>query len=462
VIRAGAATVDITPPLGVPLAGSFGARYAVDVDDPLSCRAAVLEDDTGPGGRVAFVLCDLICLPGQTMRAVRDLLAGEETVPPQRVLVAATHTHTAPSPTGLLGTPPATEYMEALPRRIVSAITQATRRLRPARVAWGSGQEPGVSYNRRFKMRDGTVRMNPGRRNPDALAPVGPIDPEVGVLWVEGVDGAPIACLTSFSLHYVGTDHADHISADYFGAYARWMRRLIGPGVVPLLFNGASGDVNNVDVHDPRQPSGHPQADRVAAILAGETLRVVQRATASLSEDVTLGAAWAPLPFIRKAVTPADLEIAGRLLTLPPDVPAAQRRPAAGLDARGPFSWVVGQPLPDNVLLQYAEETRLLGTLPERMETEVLALRIGECACVALPGEIFVELGLQLKGQSPFQPTLIASLANDYIGYVPTRKAIEQEGGYETWAARSALPAAGTGEAMVALAADLLRALASA
>ena len=105
------------------------------------------------------------------MGAVRDLLAGEETVPPQRVLVAATHTHTAPSPTGLLGTPPARAYMEALPRRIVSAIALATRRLRPARVAWGSGQEAGVSFNRRFKMRDGTVRMNPGRRNPDALAP---------------------------------------------------------------------------------------------------------------------------------------------------------------------------------------------------------------------------------------------------------------------------------------------------
>ncbi|HEX2516949.1 MAG TPA: hypothetical protein VH257_19745 [Chloroflexota bacterium] len=459
-IRAGAATVDITPPLGVPLAGSFTARYAVDVDDPLSCRAVVLEDDTGPGGRVAFVLCDLICLPGPVMGAVRDLLAGEEIVPPQRVLVAATHTHTAPSPTGLLGTPPATAYMEALPRRIVSAIALATRRLRPARVAWGSGQEAGVSFNRRFKMRDGTVRMNPGRRNPDALAPVAPIDPEVGVLWVEGTDGVPIACLTSFSLHYVGTDHSDHVSADYFGAYARWMQRLFGPQLVPLLFNGASGDVNNVDVHDPRQPSGRPQAERVAAILAGETLRVVQRATARFAEDVTLGAATAPLPFARKAVTPADLEIAARLLALPPDLPPAQRRPAAGLDAGGPFSWVVGQPLPDNVLLQYAEETRLLEALPEQLETEVLALRVGECACVALPGEVFVQLGLRLKGQSPFLPTLIASLANGYIGYVPTRKAIEEEGGYETWAARSALPAAGTGEAMVTLAAGLLRALA--
>ena len=92
----------------------------------------------------------------------------------------------------------------------------------------------------------------------------------------------------------------------------------------------------------------------------------------------------------------------------------------------------------------------------------MLALRVGSALASPSPGRSSSSWGCQLKGQQPAsQPTLIASLANDYIGYVPTRKAIEQEGGYETWAARSALPAAGTGEAMVALAAGLLRALAS-
>ena len=143
---------------------------------------------------------------------------------------------------------------------------------------------------------------------------------------MEGTDGVPIACLTSFSLHYVGTGHADHVSADYFGAYARWMQRLFGPELVPLLFNGASGDVNNVDVHDPQQPSGRPQAERVAGILAGETLRVVQRATARFPEDVALGAATAPL-LSRKAVT-ADLD-ASR--SLPPRCwPGGCLRGAAG------------------------------------------------------------------------------------------------------------------------------------
>jgi hypothetical protein len=458
-MNAGAATLDITPPVGVALAGSFSARYATGVADPLTCRAVVLEDESGPGGRVALVLCDLICMPGTVVQAVREALARGADVPPDRVLIAGTHTHTAASPTGLLGTPPASAYMAALPDRIATAIGMAAQRLRPARATWGAGEEGGQVFNRRFRMRDGTVRMNPGRRNPDALAPAGPVDPEVGVLWIEGQDGAPIASLASYALHYVGTDSSSHVSADYFGAYDRWLRRLFGPELVPFLFNGASGDVNNVDPHDPQQPSGRRQAERVAGILAGETLRVVQRAAPGATGAVTLGAAAARLPFRRKAITAQDLEVAGRLLALPEDVPPAQLRARAGIGPDGPFSWVVGQPLPDAVIVQYAAECRRVAELPEAQETELIALRVGDCAWVGLPGEIFVELGLAIKARSPFAPTLVASLANDYVGYVPTRRAVEVEGGYETWAARSALPAAGTGEAMVDLATQLLDAL---
>jgi hypothetical protein len=471
-LNAGAVSVDITPPLGVPLAGSFQERIAVDVADPLYARAVVLEDERGAGGRLAIVCCDIICMPGETVRATRDLVARSGDVPPERVLIAATHTHTAPSPTGLLGTRRADAYMDALPPRLATAIGLAARRLQPARAAWGTGHEGGVSFNRRFRMRDGTVRMNPGRLNPDALEPAGPIDPELGVLWIESEAGTPIAVIAAFALHYVGTDNGRHVSADYFGAYARWMQRLYGESLVPILLNGTSGDINNVDVRDKLQPGGQQQARRIAGILAGETLRVVERLRPS--GDLTLAAAQARLPFAPKPITSADLEIADRLLALGDAVPQRQLRERAGIGPAGPFSWVVGQPLPDSGLLTYARECRLLAQLPARMETEVQVLRIGGCALVGLPGEIFVELGLAIKGRSPFATraaldpgssladtaTLIASLANDYVGYVPTRRAQEAEGSYETWAARSSLPAAGAGESMVELAVELLDGLA--
>lgn len=476
-LKAGAAALDVTPPLGVPLAGSYAARWAAGIDDPLHARALVLEDESGPGGRIALVCCDLIAMPGETVAAARALIAGSGAVPAERVLIAATHTHTAPSPAGLLGTPRADAYMDALPERLATVVRLAADRLAPARAAWGTGHEAGVSFNRRFRMRDGTVRMNPGRLNPETVAPAGPIDPELGVLWVERDDGAPIAVVASFTLHYIGTDRSDRVSADYFGHYARWMQRLYGPDLVPLLFNGAQGDVNGVDVHDPDPLTGHALARRVAGIVAGETLRVVERLRPAAG--VTLGAAQTRFPFRRKRITRDDLSIAARLLALPEGVPEGALRREVGLGPAGPFSWVVGQPLPDNALRLWARECQHLAVLPETQETELQVLRVGAAAVVALPGEVFVELGLAIKRGSPFQPasapgsapgtppggagaTLIAVLANDYVGYIGTRRAIEEEGSYETWAARSALPAAGAGEAMADEALRLLRRVAPA
>lgn len=459
-LKAGAAALDITPPLGVLLAGSFTARSAAGIDDPLYARALVLEDGSGTGGRLALVCCDLIAMPGETVAAARALIARSGDVPPERVLIAATHTHTAPSPTGLLGTPRADAYMDALPERLATVVRLAAQRLAPARAAWGTGHEDRVSFNRRFHMRDGTVRMNPGVLNPEIVAPAGPIDPELGVLWVEREDGSPVAVVASFALHYVGTDQSDHVSADYFGHYARWMQRIYGPDLVPILFNGAQGDLNGVDVRERARLKGHAMARRVAGIIAGETLRVVERLRPS--GDLTLGAAQARFIFRRKRITLEDLAIASRLLALPEDLSPGDLRRAAGLDPAGPFSWVVGQPLPDNALRLWARECQYLAAMPDELETELQVLRVGSAAVVSLPGEAFVELGLAIKRGSPFGPenagaTLVAVLANDYVGYIGTRRAIEEEGSYETWAARSSLPDAATGQAMIEATLRLLR-----
>lgn len=456
-LKAGAVAFDITPPLGVALAGLLTPRYAVDVDDPLFARAVVLEDEGGVEGRVAMVCCDLICMPGETVRAARAMIGRAGDVPAERVLVVATHTHTAPSPTGLRGTPREDSYMDGVPERIATAVGLAARRLRPARVRWGVGHVDGVAFNRRFRMQDGTVRMNPGRMNVDAIEPVGPIDPELGVLWIEAdgfSDSRPIAAIACFALHYVGTDNMEHVSADYFGRYAGWVTRAYGTEVVPMLLNGTSGDINNADVRDPKPISGARQAERVAGILAGETVKVVERLRSA--SEVGLRVETERFRFRRKRITAADLETAERVLKVPEEAPLEEIRERAGIGEGGPFSWVVGQPLPPRELRAYARECRLLAAMPEEQETEIMALRIGECALVGLPGEIFVELGLAIKERSPFETTLVASLANDYVGYVPTRRAQEEEGGYETWASRSALPEAGTGEKMVETAVRLL------
>lgn len=446
-LRAGAAKLDITPPLDTPIAGSFNERRATDVDDPLYARALVLE---AGDVRLALVACDIIALPFDDVTAAKALITQRTAIPAECVQLAATHTHTAGSPTGLLGTPRAAAYMAQLPARIASVVELAVQRLRPARVGSAVLPVEGVTFCRRFRMRDGTVHMNPGRGNPDAVEPVSPVDPALNVLYVEDAEHRqPLALWANFTLHYVGTDHGNAFSADYFGRFARIVESALGGQALALLTNGASGQINNVDVRDKQQPGGAYQAERVARVVAGAALSAAGQAR--LTGEATLGAELRTIQVTRRRVTADDLAIAQRVLS----VPEGQR--VAGIpDA--PFSWVRGQPLPLNVLHAYAREMALLDALPATLPAPVQALRVNDLAIVGLPGEIFVELGLAVKEASPGTRTAVVSLANGYLGYVPDDPGYEQ-GGYETWAARSAAVERGTGETLVATANGLTAAV---
>ena len=446
-LRVGTARLDITPPLDTPIAGSFEERRAAGIDDPLTARALLLE--TG-GFRLALVVCDLICLPAPDVTRTRAILTERLGLPPAQVQLAATHTHTAASPTGLLGTRRAEDYMAALPARLASAVELAAQRLRPARMGSAALAVDGVSFCRRFRMRDGTVRMNPGRRNPDIVGPVSPIDPGLTVLYFEDAERRePLALWANYTLHYVGTDHSNAISADYFGRFARIVEAALGGQPLALLTNGASGQINNIDVHAAQQPGGAEQAERVARVVAGHAL--AGAGLARLHEDVALGAAARTIQVERRRLTSGDLRLADDLLRAGPGQPDAALLPPS-------FSWQRGQPLPAALAPTYAREVQALAALPASLPAEVQALRLGDVAIVGLPGEIFVELGLAIKAASPAPHTAVVGLANGYLGYVPDEPAYEQ-GGYETWAARSQAVERGTGEALVATANDLTKEL---
>ena len=146
------------------------------------------------------------------------------------------------------------------------------------------------------------------------------------------------------------------------------------------------------------------------------------------------------LTFQRKQITAEDLKVAEQVLSVPQGTYDAYET--------GPFSWVVGQPIPTALVDVYALECQRLAKLPEQMTAPIQVLRLGEAAIVALPGEVFVETGLNIKSRSNANPLFLVSLANGYIGYICTDEALTQEGGYETWAAMSSLPAVGTAPKM--------------
>ena len=419
-LRAGAARNVITPDLGSHIAGYFEDRIAEDTHDDLCAKALVLESgDTS----IAIVACDLIGLKLEDTDRAKALAHELTGIPADNIFICCTHTHFGPTTSRGVNVIHGIDYMDWLPGRIADSVKMAQNRLRRGAVAYGVGFAK-EGYNRRYHMKNGSVVTNPGILNPDIVGPAGPTDPEVGLLSVMDEERNLVAALASYSLHYVGgpygavgslkegTSNVDtSITADYFGAFDAALQRMAGVEFVGIMLNGCSGDINNIDVTRPAPDFPDPwyQIRRVADVVAAaayQGLRSIR--LADYQTQVKLGAANDRFMLRRREFSPQDI--------------AAARERLKGQTPKnlGDRDWLTA-----NTILHLSE-------LPLEQPTLIQAMRIGDVGLAGFPGEIFVEIGMEVKKRSPFKRTLTAELANDAIGYIPTPKAFE-EGSYEAY-----------------------------
>jgi hypothetical protein len=435
--RAGVAAVDITPPPGLPLAGYYHERRAAGVLDPLFCRALVLES---AGTRAALVTLDLIEVPRAVTDAARVAIARDGGPAGPQVLLSATHTHTAPvlawpGQAGAIpgnASPAVQDYTTALPEKIAACVRQAMENLQPAHLSVARARCDGLTFNRRYILRDGSVGWNPGKLNPDIVRPAGPSDPEVGVLYVEkpGATGPAQAFATyvNFAMH-TDTTGGDRFSADWPGALARVLAGYHGAGHHTQVGLGACGNLNHLDFAWPWPQSGAAEQHRIATIL-GAAVFLAYKHLQPLPPAPLRGRS-ATVELELPAVTAEEVAAARQTIAATPD------------DRSGNFMKLVRA---RRVLDVAAREGR-----PLRAEVQVIAWG-RELAWVGLPGEVFAELGLAIKQRSPFPHTFVVSLANENIGYIPDRRSY-LEGNYEPESARCA---AGSGEKLVEAAMKLL------
>jgi len=329
-------------------------------------------------------------------------------------------------------TPREEEYLAWARPRIVEAAVKAAATAVPAQAAWTTGHEARPQYNRRFHMKDGSVRFNPGQ--PGQIARVaGPTDPALPLLLVRRAeDGAALAVLANYSLHYIGDQAGDKVSADYFGEFSRLAAERFGESCVALLTHGASGDINNINhqqLPTPWYPAQMALKER-SQIIANMLLDEVQKAwdEAHWQDAVVLEA------------TEATYEMPIRKIS---EEQAAQ----AQRDSSDESLPLIAQ--------YYAAESLRVLDLPDTLPQIVSSLRVGGWAASTFTGEMFCQFGIDLKYASPFETTAFIELANGYGGYIATRYSYAL-GGYETWLARSSFGAAGSGEEMVAIAARQL------
>ncbi len=411
--RAGAAAVDVTPTkFPVIVNGSFVEKTASEAKDRLWARALVLDDGAI---RVAIAVVDSCMMPRRLIDEAKELASRETGIPVDRMLVSATHTHSAPASMGCLGSDADPEYPGFLKPRIAEAIARAAADLAPAEAGWAVAAAPEHTFCRRWILRPDKVRqdpfgqstvranMHPGYQHPDFIGPSGPVDPDLTMLALRSRAGKPIAALANYSMHYFG---AAPVSADYFGVFVSKLEAAVGGGIA-MMSQGTSGDQMWMDYGKPRaQTSMASYAEALARIAAEAHRGIAYRAGVSL------------------AMREAKLALGRRV--------ADGERLAW---AREAVAKLAGQK-PKTQQEIYAREQVMLAEEP-RAELKLQALRVGELGITAIPNEVFAITGLKVKAMSPLAPTMSVELANGAEGYIPPPEQ-HRLGGYTTWAARTA------------------------
>nr|MBQ4318775.1 neutral/alkaline non-lysosomal ceramidase N-terminal domain-containing protein [Clostridia bacterium] len=411
-LKAGFAQINITPKLGMMIPGYFNVRIADGIIDPLYARAFVLDDGNTV---IAAVIFDLILASEATTAEVRRMVTEATGIPAENIMVGATHTHTGSSTDhrSTVSTPDE-DYVQLFRKSAADAIVTAYNNRTDAKIGYGSQDEFEVGFNRRYFMKDGTLKTNPGLLNPNIDHVAAPIDPQVGVIRVDTADDKPLGAIVNFTVH-PDVVSGNKYCSDYIGELARTLKKVYGEDFGVVYMNGCCGDINHIDaLGGTNLPHGR-QHLKMGRILAGDAIAIIERTQTSASAE--LGAAYMRFTATRRRPSDADYEWALKAIDDPN---------TSNVDLSYAKQWkdMYENPIPDPTLevqslaISFIEPHRN-GKLP------------GDIAICSMPGEIFVEIGLDLKAESPFAHVMISELSNGCFGYIATRKAIE-EGGYET------------------------------
>lgn len=450
--KLGAAKTGMTPPKGSIIGDSYGIRVSEGVHDELYIKTLVFEQ---AGKRVAFITLDVISLPHLLVMKSRALIHKQTGIAVNNIILNATHLHAGPQMNPLFwdvvggsAKLKSQEFAHKLPELILESVKSAISKIQPVHVSIGNVQETSISFNRRFLMKDGTFKTNPGKLNPNIVRPAGPIDPSLSMVYFESLDKKPVAILVNFALH-VAVVGGNNFSSDFPGVMSNLIGKVKGEEVVTVFTNGTSGNINHIDVSNSNQLSGFDESERIGTILADRVLNALNslRPIPITSLKATIQAVNLPVfkvveklemiwakDVISKFGKPkgsgfADVVSAWRILDLV--------KYQGGLDTRHNSTTTV--PLTDD---------------GSALESEVSVIAFGDqMALVGFPGDAFVELGLGIKLNSPFPFTIVSEQSgNGTISYMPNKKAFP-EGQYEVNSVRYS---SGGGESLVDAALETL------
>ena len=433
-LRVGYARVNITPPMGVNIAGYFVERIADGVLDELeACAVAV-----GDGKTTALLITIDHCgLNKIFLNEWRANIAEATGVPAEAIYIHATHTHTGPQLIKNSKNPLTAQYEAFLATRVVDVAKFAIEDMADAKMGIGVSEAKNVAFIRRYRMKDGSAKTNPGVNNPDIVAPIGITDESVNVVRFDR-EGKETVVLVNFANHpdVVG---GNKISSDWPGMTRRFVEKAI-ENTKCIFFNGAQGDVNHVNVH-PKAGDfndmfndfdgcsrGYGHARHIARVVTGAVMSVYDKVEYLENTEIKYRQKTVEIPSNKP--TPEQLPLAHKYNDLH----------KAGRDDEIPYKAM----MLTTVVAEAARMVRLENA-PDTFPMLFSAISIGDVAMFGIPGEPFNGVGRGIKEAEGWKMVIPTCLTNASEGYFPMMDSYE-EGGYE---ARSSSFKAGVAEKII-------------
>lgn len=471
-LEAGVAREHAVPPLGMRLAGSLRDGISKSVHEPLAVTSLFLrEGDLS----VVIITCDLILMPPEDALEFREAVATALSIPAAQVMLSFSHSHATPSPVswGEHDYEATSEEKEAVERffdelkeKTVLSATKARDCAVPSRVASATG-ESDINVNRRERRSDGAMLLG---RNPE-----GPADKEVGVLRIDTERGDPLTMVFNYACHPdVLGPKSSLVSPDFVGPARKAVEAVTG--TTAIYMQGAAGDIypcTGIVNGD----AGVRVATQLGRRLGSEAARVFECIDTFQEPDERLE--WVSTNSIttnwnyRERALPegSQLAISRVVLEMPTRPLPTEEEAAALVESRRkelteiPSDAPLSSRLIANRRLAWAnvQLEAVRSSLPPVLPVEMQAIRIGDAVLIAIPGELFTEIGLKIKEKSPFRHTFVCAYTNGVYFYIPTKAAFE-EGGYEVNSHQNYMRAAGPTsdweEILVDKAAELLGSIA--
>jgi len=414
-MKCGYAISDITPALGTYIQGYLRDRIADGVIDSLSMRTVAFRDESGTA---VLICCDLLGLSKDTTDSIRDHISASFNIDRKNIFVSCTHSHTAPAVYGTLF-PIDKNYVDGLKFIAAQNAANALNDLHECKFSAAVSELRGISFVRRYHMKDGTVKTNPGRHNPNIERPVCDPDYAVQLLKIER-EGAGDIALINFQVHpdVIG---GCKLSADYPGTVCRTLEGAL-PGTHAIYFNGSAGDLNHIDVNCPEwdKNGGLEHSLHMGRTIAGKVLEMYTKAR----------------PIGCSGIKSA--EILSKIPLRKPDAEEIEK-------AKQIMQWYNNGEIEkitcnnNGAMNLTIEVYRARGTLSlaqsnDYHEVQLNAMSIGDAAFSGFAGEPFCEIGKQVKAAGGYPLHFILGQTNGMEAYFPTKDAFA--GGYESQTSR--------------------------